>query len=112
MIRGAKWLRVVDWTKIQDASLLSLLRMGVLNWKAPNNRLHQATQAIRHGTAVTLRLLPVIVMTFWYGFRNGLTFFELFSLGIDHDPPCFLCSHDLCLFSFLMFHSSHDYMAK
>ena len=47
---------------------------------------------------------PVIVMTFWYVFRNGLTFFELFklysSLGIDHDPPCFLCSHDLCLFLF------------
>ena len=36
----------------------------------------------------------VIVMTFWYVFWNELTFFELFkllfSLGIDHDPPCFL----------------------
>ena len=46
----------------------------------------------------------VIVMTFWYVFWNGLTFFELFkllfSLGIDHDPPCSLCSHDLCLFPF------------
>ena len=43
--------------------------------------------------------LVVIVMTFWYVFRNGLNFFELFSLfsfGIDHDPPCSLCSHDLC----------------
>ena len=60
MIRGAEWLHVVDWTKINDASLLSLLRMGVLDWKAPNNRLHQATQAIRHGTAVVLRLLPRI----------------------------------------------------
>ena len=32
----------------------------------------------------------VIVMTFWYIFWNGLSFFEffklLFSLGIDHDP--------------------------
>ena len=61
MIRGAEWLRVVDQTKINDASLLSLLRMGVLNWKAPNNRLYQATQAIRHGTAVALRLLPRIL---------------------------------------------------
>ena len=47
---------------------------------------------------------------------NGLNFFELFkllfSLGIDHDPPYFLCSHDLCLFLSLMFHSSHDHMAK
>ena len=54
MIRGAEWLRMVDWTKINDALLLSLLRMGVFDWKAPNNRLHQATQAIRHGTAVAL----------------------------------------------------------
>ena len=61
MIRGAEWLCVVDRTKIQDASLLSLLHMGVLDWKAPNNRLHQATQAIRHGTAVTLWLLPRIL---------------------------------------------------
>ena len=61
MIRGAEWLQVVDRTKINDASLLSLLRMGILNWKAPNNHLYQATQAIRHGTAVVLRLLPRIM---------------------------------------------------
>ena len=63
-----------------------------------------------------LEYTTVIVMTFWYVYRNGLTFFELFklysSLGIDHDPPCSLCSHDLCLSLFLMFHSSHDHMAK
>ena len=57
MIRGAEWLREVDRMKINDAPLLSLLRMGVLDWRAPNNRLHQATQAIRHGTAVAIRLL-------------------------------------------------------
>ena len=61
MIRGAEWLRVVDQTKINDASLLLLLRMGILDWKAPNNRLHQATQVIRHGTAIMLRLLPRIL---------------------------------------------------
>ena len=61
MIRGAEWLRVVDRTKINNASLLSLLRMGILDWKAPNNCLHQATQVIRHGTAVALRLLPRIL---------------------------------------------------
>ena len=59
MIRGAEWLRVVNWTKINDPSLLSLLRMGVLDWKAPNNHLHQATQAIRHGTAIVLRFLQI-----------------------------------------------------
>ena len=61
MIRGAEWLRVVDWTKINNASLLSLLRMGVLNWKTPNNCLHQAMQVIRHGTAIAFRLLPRIM---------------------------------------------------
>ena len=61
MIRGAEWLHVVDRTKINDPSLLSLLRMGVLDWKAPNTRLHQATQAIRHGTAIALWFLPRIM---------------------------------------------------
>ena len=61
MIRGAEWLRMVDRTKINDPSLLSLLCMGVLDWKAPNDRLHQATQAIRHGTTITLRFLPRIM---------------------------------------------------
>ena len=61
MIRGAEWLCVVDRTKINNASLLSLLCMGVLDWKALNNRLHQATQAIRHGTAIAIWLLPRIL---------------------------------------------------
>ena len=54
---------------------------------------------------------PVIVMTFWYVLRNGLNFFELFkllfSLGIDHDPPCSLCSNDLCLSLFSFFTRSY-----
>ena len=61
MIRGAEWLCVVNWTKIIDPSLLLLLCMGVLDWKAPNNHLHQATQAIRHSTAIALRFLPRII---------------------------------------------------
>ena len=61
MIRGAKWLRMVDRRKINDPSLLSLLRMGVLDWSAPNNCLHQATQAIWHGTAIALQFLPRIL---------------------------------------------------
>ena len=35
--------------------------MGVLDWKAPNNQLHQVTQAIHHGTAMALRFLPQIL---------------------------------------------------
>ena len=61
MIQGAEWLRVVDWSKINNLSLLSLLQMGVLDWKAPNDRLHQATQAIQHRTAIALRFLPKIM---------------------------------------------------
>ena len=61
MIQGAKWLRHMDQTKINNLALLSLLQMGVLDWKAPNDCLHQATQAIRHGTAMALRFLPRIL---------------------------------------------------
>ena len=61
MIRGAKWLHMVDRRKINDPSLLSLLQMGVFDWKAPNNRLHQATQAIRHRTAIMLWFLPRVM---------------------------------------------------
>ena len=61
MIHGAEWLRVVDWTKINDTLLLLLLHMGVLDWKTPNNRLRQATQVIRHGTTIVLQLLPRIM---------------------------------------------------
>ena len=42
-------------------------------------------------------------------FSNFLNFYS--SLGIDHDPPCSLCSHDLWLFLSHMFHLSHDHMA-
>ena len=61
MIRGAEWLWVMDQTKINDPALLSLLQMGVLDWKAPNERLHQAMQAIQHGTTMVLRFLPRIL---------------------------------------------------
>ena len=61
MIYGAKWLCVVDQMKINNLSLLLLLWMGVLDWKAPNDCLHQATQAIRHGTTIVLRFLPRIM---------------------------------------------------
>ena len=61
MIHRAKWLHMVDQRKINDPSLLSLLHMGVLNWSAPNDRLHQATQVIRHGTAIALCFLPRIM---------------------------------------------------
>ena len=61
MIQGAEWLCHVDQTKINDPALLSLLQMGVLDWKAPNDHLHQATQVIQHGTAMVLCFLPQIL---------------------------------------------------
>ena len=61
MIWGAELLQQVDQTKIDDPALLSLLRMGVLDWKAPNNRLHQSTQAMWHSTAMNLHILPRIM---------------------------------------------------
>ena len=61
MIQGAEWLQEVDRTRINNPALLSLLQMGVLDWKAPNDHLHQATQVIRHRTAMALRFLPRIL---------------------------------------------------
>ena len=34
-----------------------LLKAGVYDWEKPNDRLHQATQAIRHSTAIHMRML-------------------------------------------------------
>ena len=61
MIQGAKWLRQVDQTKINDLVLLSLLWMGILDWTGLNDQLHQATQAIQHLTAMHLHILPWIM---------------------------------------------------
>ena len=61
MIRRAKWLQQVDWTWINDLVLLSLFQMGILDWTGLNDRLHQATQAIWHLTAMHLCILPRIM---------------------------------------------------
>ena len=52
---------MVDWTCINNPVLLSLFRMGVLDWTSPNDQLHQATQAIRHSTAMHFRIFPHIM---------------------------------------------------
>ena len=73
----------------------------------PLTRARKLPSYLTSSTFSTLQLGGVIVMTFWYVFWNGLNFFKLFklysSLGIDHDPPRSLCSHDLCLFLFFCF---------
>ena len=45
------------WEDVSDPVLKCLLKMGIYNWKNEDTRLHQATQAIRHGTAISTRIL-------------------------------------------------------
>ena len=45
------------WEDVNDPVLKRLLKMGIYNWKNKDTRLHQATQAIRHSTAVSTRIL-------------------------------------------------------
>ena len=61
MIWGAEWLCKVDWTRINDPVLLSLLCMGILDWTGPNDWLYQATPAIQHSTTMHLCILPQIM---------------------------------------------------
>ena len=46
----------------QDAVLARLLKMGIFDWEEPNTRLHQATQAMRHSSALGSRLLSRILL--------------------------------------------------
>ena len=45
------------WDELNDPVLRRLLRMGIFDWRNDGTRLHQATQAIRHGTAIGTRIL-------------------------------------------------------
>ena len=60
-IRASKELRLVDWSEVNDPVLHRLLTMGIFDWNLPDNRLHQATQAIRFSTALDTRLLGRIL---------------------------------------------------
>ena len=57
MIRASYDLKLMDHEKVNDSVLLNLLQAGVYDWEKPNDRLHQATQAIRHSTAIHMRML-------------------------------------------------------
>ena len=57
---------------------------------------------------------PVIVMTFWYVYSERTYFFSNFLnfiLGLITTPHVHYV-HMTYVYSFLMFHSSHDHMAK
>ena len=56
MIRASYDLKLMDHEKVNDSVLLDLLKAGVYDWEKPNDRLHQSTQAIRHSTAIHMRM--------------------------------------------------------
>ena len=51
-----------DETGPQDAVISHLLRMGIFDWSGDDTRLHQATQAMRHSSALGCRLLGRILV--------------------------------------------------
>ena len=57
IIRLHKDLLVMDRNRLNDEVLFDLLKMGVLDWSAPNERLNQTTQAMCHSTAMNMRML-------------------------------------------------------
>jgi hypothetical protein len=57
MIRADQDLLALDRKVMTDDVLYDLLKMGVLDWEAPNDRLNQTTPAMRHATAMQMRML-------------------------------------------------------
>ena len=57
MIRSHEDLLMLDWNTLNNEVLYDLLKMGALDWEAPNERLNQTTQAMRHSTAMNMRML-------------------------------------------------------
>jgi hypothetical protein len=57
MIRASEEFQMIRWDEVNDPVLRRLMRMGIFDWKTPDTRLHQATQAMRHGTAMSTRIL-------------------------------------------------------
>ena len=57
MIRAHQDLLMLDRKEMTDDVLYDLLKMGVLDWEAPNDCLNQTTPAMRHSTAMMMRML-------------------------------------------------------
>ena len=57
MIRASEEFGKMRWDELNDPVLRCLLWMGIYNWRNDGTRLHQATQAICHGTAIGTRIL-------------------------------------------------------
>jgi len=61
MIRAHQDLLMLDRKEMTDDVLFDLLKMGILDWEAPNDRLNQTTPAMRHSTAMMMRMLSRIM---------------------------------------------------
>ena len=57
MMRASEEFFLMRWEEVNDPVLRRLMRMGIFDWDGEDNRLHQATQAIRHGTAMSTWIL-------------------------------------------------------
>jgi len=57
MICSHEDLLMLDRNTMNDEVLYDLLKMGVLDWEVPNDRLNQTTLAMCHSTAMNMRML-------------------------------------------------------
>ena len=57
MIRAHQDLLALDQKVMTDNVLYDLLKMGILDWSSPNDRLNQTTLAMRHATVMQMRML-------------------------------------------------------
>jgi len=57
MIRAHTDLLMMDQKEMTNNVLYDLLKMGILNWEAPNDRLNQITLAMRHSTVMMMQML-------------------------------------------------------
>ena len=60
-IRASEEFRLLDWEKLRDPVLHRLLGMGLLDWVDKDDRLNQATQALRISTTMSLRILEQLI---------------------------------------------------
>jgi hypothetical protein len=56
-IRASEEFRLRDWEKVKDPVLKRLFTMGIFDWIDKDDRLNQATQAVRLSTAMSSRML-------------------------------------------------------
>jgi len=61
MIRAHQDLLMLDRKEMTDDVLFDLLKMGILDWETPNDRLNQTTPAMRHSTAMMMRMLSRVM---------------------------------------------------